>query len=294
MLRIIQKSSVNAVAGVTLLAMVLLSACTGDDTPCRLRGESCGPSAGCCDGLSCGSGTCQLPSPSEVDGGTGGDPGDLMSGGPVCGDSKCEGGETQTSCCQDCGCPTDYKCQAKQCIKAGPTCGNNVCELGESSASCCKDCGCPNGQSCSVNTCVADVEVCGNGRCGVGENMGNCCQDCGCSSGLACERGKCRIPGTSDLEWAVYSNIYTQSINYRYFDETRGLIWPPSGGYYTLSPGGSGGGTLTCYTGDKICFGANGASTPSTYWGVSLYNNQSCTSCCRTCADTSTSITLTP
>ncbi len=34
----------------------------------------------------------------------------------ICGDSYCDGNETQNTCCTDCGCPTGYNCQNNQCI----------------------------------------------------------------------------------------------------------------------------------------------------------------------------------
>jgi hypothetical protein len=197
------------------------------------------------------------------------------------------------TCCRDCHCPSGYACDNNRCVQT-QVCGNHLCELGETQASCCVDCGCPSGQTCSGGTCTAPTEVCGNGHCGVGESMDNCCVDCGCGSGLACERGLCRPPGTSYLTWTVISSVFTQSINYRFFDESRGLVWPAPPLAYVLSAGGSATATLTCYTGDNICFGGNGASVPTTYWGVGVNNDELCASCCRTCTDGTTSINPTP
>lgn len=35
----------------------------------------------------------------------------------VCGDDVCEVNETKENCCLDCGCDTDYECQANKCVK---------------------------------------------------------------------------------------------------------------------------------------------------------------------------------
>ncbi len=71
--------------------------------------------------------------------------------GPVCGNGKCETGETTASCALDC--------------PAGPTCGNGKCDAGETNATCSLDC--------------LPTTNCGNGTCEAGENAANCVADCG-------------------------------------------------------------------------------------------------------------------
>ncbi len=34
----------------------------------------------------------------------------------TCGDSKCEGTETKSNCCQDCGCQSGYDCEDNECL----------------------------------------------------------------------------------------------------------------------------------------------------------------------------------
>lgn len=72
---------------------------------------------------------------------------------PWCGSGVCAGGETCTSCPQDCGaCP--------------PTCGDGSCDAGETCASCAQDCGaCP--------------PACGDATCSPGESCSTCPADCG-------------------------------------------------------------------------------------------------------------------
>lgn len=275
------------------LVLAQVSGCTAPPEPvCRLSGESCGPTEGCCEGLNCSGGTCQqLIQSGPDDGGSGGG---ADAGGPSCGNRVCDGDETAATCCQDCPCPSGYSCNANRCVSTGPKCGNGACELGETQTSCCTDCGCPTGQTCAGGICQTPIEVCGNGICRAGETSSSCCADCGCPSGLACERAKCRIPGTSDLTWTVISNVYSQDIDYKFFDENRNLVWPGATTHWTISGGGSVSWTLACYTGDNICFGGNGHTISTRYWGVGLNRDQSCTNCCRTCTDGSTSITLLP
>lgn len=80
-------------------------------------------------------------------------------GGPVCGNSKCEGGEHCGNCPSDCG----------------ACCGNGQCAGGEDCGNCPKDCG----------------ACCGNGQCAGGETCGNCPADCGkCCGNKACDNGE--------------------------------------------------------------------------------------------------------
>ncbi len=70
--------------------------------------------------------------------------------GPTCSsaDRACV---TSATCC------TGLTCQAKVCAKppVGAVCGNGKCEAGESQGTCCSDCGCPAGTTCQSNQCKA-------------------------------------------------------------------------------------------------------------------------------------------
>jgi hypothetical protein len=74
---------------------------------------------------------------------------------PCCGDTACNGGETASSCFDDCHC------------------GDGTCNGGENSTTCPSDCS--GGGGCSGGTCA----VCPNGTCEQGETCLNCPQDCG-------------------------------------------------------------------------------------------------------------------
>lgn len=72
------------------------------------------------------------------------------TGGRGCGDSLCEPGEEST-CCQDCGCPSGETCQGgTTCVPntpTGPSCDDGFCDPGEENT-CCQDCGCQTNQTC--------------------------------------------------------------------------------------------------------------------------------------------------
>ena len=84
--------------------------------------------------------------------------------GPVCGDGKCDGGESTETC-------------AKDCKTTGPQCGNGQCEEGESTTTCPAD-------------CKPDGPKCGNEKCESGESYTNCPTDCQCKESAECGSGK--------------------------------------------------------------------------------------------------------
>lgn len=142
-------------------------------------------------------------------------------GGPVCGNGKCDSGETCSNCSADCGacdttkkelgaaCSEDSQCESDNCSN-GICCGAGVI--------CCKSDGnCPSGSFCKSNyvcyykkdndascsrggeckggycvqgKCSSSSAFCGNGKCESGETCSNCSKDCG-SCGPVCGNGKC-------------------------------------------------------------------------------------------------------
>lgn len=107
----------------------------------------------------------------------------------VCGNGKCEKGETATSCKKDCGgsvcgdqvCAKDetHDSCPQDCKSSGPVCGNGQCEKGESPFNCKVDCALPS--------------YCGNGKCEPGETTQTCPKDCGGggTDPITCAKQKC-------------------------------------------------------------------------------------------------------
>jgi len=93
----------------------------------------------------------------------------------LCGNGKCDPGETCGSC------PGSAEC----------CCGNGQCDPGEFCGSCGTECCCGNGTcepgevcgSCGTECC------CGNGTCDPGEVCGGCGKECCCGNGT-CENGE--------------------------------------------------------------------------------------------------------
>ena len=103
-------------------------------------------------------------------------PNPCPTGGPVCGNGKCESGETKTSCSKDCG-------------SSSPVCGNGTCEAGETKTSCAKDCSTTTGHPCDASCggkapsgCYCDAEC---------MNAGDCCDASGAPAGKSCTGSTC-------------------------------------------------------------------------------------------------------
>lgn len=71
-------------------------------------------------------------------------------------------------------------------------------------------------------------------------------------------------------------------ISIKFFDRTRGFVWPSSTTRYTLN-GDTRAFELACDEGAQMCLGAWLTSNPSRIWGVGQTGNESCQGCCRTC-----------
>jgi hypothetical protein len=160
-------------------------------------GKQCSGAGTCASVTSCGDGSCdggETQSLCCVDCGC---PGGKSCNGSTCvtesfcGDGSCNGSETQGSCCLDCGCPSGKSCNGSTCVTES-YCGDGSCNGSETQGSCCLDCGCPGGSSCNGSTCVTE-SFCGDGSCNGSETQGSCCLDCGCPGGSSCQGTTCVV-----------------------------------------------------------------------------------------------------
>ena len=166
-------------------------AACGDAVCARGADDSaCGGGAGCPPGQSCYFCCCGCP------GGCG--------GGPVCGNGRCEGGETCASCPRDCGsccgngrCEPGYGENPSTCYRDCGRCGDGVCTAGyEDDASCYADCGSCGDGVCTAGheddaSCYADCGSCGDGVCTAGyEDDASCYADCGSCGDGVCTAGR--------------------------------------------------------------------------------------------------------
>jgi len=88
----------------------------------------------------------------------------------------------------------------------------------------------------------------------------------------------------------------TAAIDLLFFDATADLVWPANGQDYILNLPGEeqDSPSLSCTTGDQICYGASYFSNTDVpaYWGVGINGTEGCTDCCYACADTTVNVGL--
>lgn len=266
------------------LLMLVLAACAGDSVD---RGDAGAP-ADAPGQQVCGDNQCfgETQATCCLDCGC---PSGMRCSGPggcvpdvaMCGDNMCEAPETQATCCLDCGCAAGSECTAQGCV-AQTSCGDGSCSNGESSSTCCEDCPCAQGLMCVSHACV-DPATCGDGTCSATET-GRCCKDCGCRLGNLCgSDGLCKSVGTATLTWKTMDNcLNNENVQLRFFDRDDRLAWPSYTTVYILEPGNSYSNGLTCTKGARICYGAN-QPQHKLYWGVDIDNSRTCTNCCYVC-----------
>ncbi len=146
---------------------------------------------------------------------------------PVCGDSMCEGSESSVNCCEDCGCPQDFGCEAGECI-ALVKCGNGTIDAGEQcdganlNGTTCGSQGFDGGNLSCTGGCAFDTSGCCSDECAGGDTClnsttvqscgnfdGDACLDLGnsksCSDGQSCSGGSC---GCNSGEFQLLSELY--------------------------------------------------------------------------------------
>ncbi len=107
---------------------------------------------------------------------------------PVCGDGKCDTGETKANCPADCGTTTTTNVCDGNCGNQGGTVGGKPCYCDNQCATygdCCNAAGTATGKVCTGSTCAdcngggtTTTPVCGNGTCETGETNATCPADC--------------------------------------------------------------------------------------------------------------------
>ncbi len=139
---------------------------------------------------------------------------------------------------------------------------------------------CP-GVICQRGRCVP----CGDGVCGPGESRETCCRDCPCGAGTYCSPTTLACLAPVVLMSFTFTHACVTEpgpIEMRLFDDSNGLVFPGGTDRYILPKDGTETFTIQCVPGDRICFGAAGASGRGS-WGAGLAGNQSCTGCCAPC-----------
>jgi hypothetical protein len=99
------------------------------------------------------------------------------------------------------------------------------------------------------------------------------------------------------MEWTV-TNGYGYQLQLSFFSQYRSAEWPGQGDAYELNDSAPRTYSLSCRTGEKICYGAwvNGGDRNGRYksWGVGATNEHDCTDCCAICGEEDPAIRLLP
>lgn len=81
----------------------------------------------------------------------------------------------------------------------------------------------------------------------------------------------------------VMRNSHPNAVELELYSQDRKHVWPGDGEVYYLDDGETKEISLSCQSGESICYGAWISGDDSTYWGVGPSNRQQCQDCCYTC-----------
>lgn len=81
----------------------------------------------------------------------------------------------------------------------------------------------------------------------------------------------------------VIRNSHPYALYVELFSDDRNHSWPGGGDAYYLDDGGTWDITLSCRSGERICFGAWVDGDEDTFWGVGPDNRATCRDCCYDC-----------
>lgn len=85
------------------------------------------------------------------------------------------------------------------------------------------------------------------------------------------------------LTWRFRSD-YPKIVDVELYSETRpGHVWPGHNKIYVLDDYATKTISISCWSGEKICYGAWVRNRENIYWGVGYNNRNRCQSCCYTC-----------
>jgi hypothetical protein len=90
------------------------------------------------------------------------------------------------------------------------------------------------------------------------------------------------VASAGSLTWHFRSE-YNGTISLEFYGQDRDYVWPGNNEVYVIDDGKVHNYTLSCRTGEKICYGAWVRNHSESYWGSGYDGEQACDSCCYTC-----------
>jgi hypothetical protein len=90
-------------------------------------------------------------------------------------------------------------------------------------------------------------------------------------------------PALGDEVSFIMRNEHPNAIELELYGQSRDHIWPGNDEVYLLDDGETKEISLSCESGESICYGAWISGDQSTFWGVGPGNKDTCTNCCYVC-----------
>ena len=84
------------------------------------------------------------------------------------------------------------------------------------------------------------------------------------------------------MNWK-FSSTHPNIVDVKLFDRTLNIVYPGNTKVWSLKDNDTHTVRINCTRGSKICYGASVRGTESSYWGLGLRANHSCSECCFTC-----------
>ena len=97
--------------------------------------------------------------------------------------------------------------------------------------------------------------------------------------------------GAGEMTWQVKS-VYRHKVQIEFYSQDRKRAWPGGNRAYRLDDYEVHSFSLSCNSGEKICYGAWVVGDTGTYWGVGMNDRYGCEGCCYTCDGDTYSVRL--
>jgi hypothetical protein len=91
------------------------------------------------------------------------------------------------------------------------------------------------------------------------------------------------------LKWRFTSH-HEYIVQLEFYSQARNHIWPGNDQAYELRDSKAHTFTLSCQSGEKICYGAWVKGDTDEYWGVGPDDEESCDDCCAVCGSGETQV----
>ncbi len=99
---------------------------------------------------------------------------------------------------------------------------------------------------------------------------------------VAATFGAVEAAKADSLKWTIRSD-YPHIVSLEFYSQDYRRAWPGDGQVYIVDDYDVREYSLSCETGETICYGAWVRGDSNKYWGVGLNNSQRCNDCCYTC-----------